>query len=171
MRAGFDPDGSLSPDRVIDARRLRPDGFISNLDPTLVRPVQTGAGSARSVAMDGDFETRLINPDGDAVLVASGEIDAATSPMLHEACLQLASVTDRLVLDFSAVTFMDSSALRVLIEMHLREGTSGVVIRNPSEQVRRLLQMTGLASQFLERTEMPHAADATTQQRVEAGEK
>ena len=100
--------------------------------------------------MVGDFRTELTHLDGDAVLVVTGEIDASTSPMLHEACLGFVSNTDRLVLDLSGVTFMDSSALRVLIEVQVREGTGGVVVRNPSGQVRRLLEMTDLAARFLD---------------------
>jgi anti-anti-sigma factor len=100
--------------------------------------------------MDGDFGTELIHLNGDAVLMVIGEVDASTSPMLHDACLDLASISDRLVLDLSGVTFIDSAALHVLIQLHEREGTNTVVVRNPSSQVRRLLQITELASRFLE---------------------
>jgi stage II sporulation protein AA (anti-sigma F factor antagonist) len=99
--------------------------------------------------MDGDFGTELIHLNGDAVLMVRGEVDASTSPMLHDVCLDLASICDRLVLDLSGVTFIDSAALHVLIQLHQREGTN-TVVRNPSSQVRRLLQITELASRFLE---------------------
>ena len=103
--------------------------------------------------MDGDFGTELIHLDGDALLVVVGEVDAASSPMLHEACVDLASITGRLVLDLSGVTFMDSAGLHVLIRLGQLEGGSTVVVRNPSGQVRHLLQITDLASRFLEPTE------------------
>jgi anti-anti-sigma regulatory factor len=44
---------------------------------------------------------------------------------------------------------MDSSGLHVLIQYDQREGTT-VVLRNASDQVRRLLQITNLAARFLE---------------------
>jgi anti-sigma B factor antagonist len=103
--------------------------------------------------MGGDFAIELIHLDGDAVLRVAGEVDASSAPRLHEACVDLASITDRLVLDLSGVTFMDSSALHVLIRVHQREGGSTVVVRNPSGQVLRLLQITDLVSQFLEAPE------------------
>jgi anti-anti-sigma factor len=99
--------------------------------------------------MDGDFGIELVSLDGDAVLVVSGEVDASTSSKLDEGCLSLSAITDRLVLDFSRVTFMDSSGLHVLIQQNRRPGTT-VVIRDAPEQVLRLLQITELADQFLE---------------------
>jgi anti-sigma B factor antagonist len=117
--------------------------------------------------MDGHFETELIHLDGDAVLMAIGEIDASTSPILLAACLDLTSVCDRLVLDFAGVTFMDSSGLHVLIQIERREDTTSVVIRNAPDQVRRLLQITNLATQFLEslasQPDDAETARATTQ--------
>ena len=121
--------------------------------------------------MDGVFGTELIHLNGDAVLRVVGEVDASTSPMLHEACLDLASISDRLVLDLSGVTFMDSSGLHVLIRLHHREGTTSVVVRNPSGQVLRLLQITDLASRFLERP-VPETdgADTARTRHAEASE-
>jgi len=125
------------------------------------------AGSIRSrpllgvSSMDGGFGIDVIHLDGDAVLLVTGEVDASTSPRLHDACLQLASVTDRLVLDLSGVTFMDSSALHVLIQVRGREDTTKVVIRTASRQVLRLLQITDLADEFLEPLPSPTDTSST----------
>jgi anti-sigma B factor antagonist len=96
------------------------------------------------------FRTQLIHRHNAIVLMVVGEIDAATAPLLHEACLEAESMSDRLVLDAAGVTFMDSSALHVLVKAQQRLGTTNVVVRNPSDQVRRLLQLTGLEAHFLE---------------------
>jgi anti-sigma B factor antagonist len=96
------------------------------------------------------FRTQLIHRDDVTVLMVVGEIDAATAPFLHEACLEAESMGDRVILDAAGVTFMDSSALHVLVKARQRLGTTNVVVRNPSDQVRRLLHLTGLAAHFLE---------------------
>jgi anti-sigma B factor antagonist len=111
-------------------------------------PVESRAGSSKGLSM-GDIEIELVHLDGDALLMVAGEVDASTAPMLHEASLHLSTLTDRVVLDFSRVTFMDSSGLHVLIQHDQREGTT-VVLRNASDQVRHLLQITNLAAHFLE---------------------
>jgi anti-sigma B factor antagonist len=105
--------------------------------------------------MDDKFGTEVIHLDGDAVLMVTGDVDASTAPKLHEACLQLTSITDRLVLDLSSVTFMDSSGLRVLIQIHEREGTSSMTVRNAPNQVRRLLEITALAEWLLDPLSSP----------------
>jgi anti-anti-sigma factor len=97
-----------------------------------------------------DLETELIHLDGQAVLAVRGEIDAWSSVELGQACRGLASLTDRLVLDFAAVTFMDSSGLRALLEVSQIAGLVSVVVRGAAGQVRRVFEITALADQFLE---------------------
>ena len=46
------------------------------------------------------------------------------------------------VLDLSAVTFMDSSGLRALLQWASSDDRGPVVIQDPSPQVRRLLEIT-----------------------------
>jgi anti-sigma B factor antagonist len=53
--------------------------------------------------------------DGSTLVVASGEIDIATSPALREALLAAAESSGRVVVDLSAVTFLDSTGLGVLM--------------------------------------------------------
>ena len=96
--------------------------------------------------MDGNFATRFVESDGDAVLMVTGEIDAK----LLDACVAMTSISSGLVLDLSRVPFMDSSGLHVLIRMNQCDKITSVVVRNPSQQVRRLLEITRLAPEFLE---------------------
>ena len=78
--------------------------------------------------------------DGGAAL--AGEIDAHTSARLTETF----AGDDDLVLDLSAIEFVDSSGLRVLIELHQAREAAGsaFVIRAPSSPVRRLLEISGV---------------------------
>jgi len=80
----------------------------------------------------------------DAGLAIAGELDAHTAPLLSEA---IASIEDGDVrLDMAAVTFVDSSGLRVLIEAHRSAEADGrmVEICRPSQSLRRLLEISGV---------------------------
>src|SRR5260221_3175822 len=82
------------------------------------------------------------------IVAPSGEIDAHTSPDLREAILeQLVDAKVRhLVVDLSRTTFLDSSALGVLIaalkQMRERGGRLDVV--EPPSMVRRIFEITAL---------------------------
>ena len=90
------------------------------------------------------------NSDGTTLRVG-GEIDLTSAPKLDEEIQSLIeqSVT-RLTLDLSSVAFMDSTGLRVLLKASkLLEGHGGkVLLRQPSEPVRRLLERRGLDGHF-----------------------
>lgn len=81
--------------------------------------------------------------DVDGVLVLEGEIDAHSSAALARHLHDKRAIN---VLDLSAVSFIDSSGLRVLVEAHqTRERDGGLVLRSPSAAVQRLLEISGLA--------------------------
>jgi anti-sigma B factor antagonist len=72
-----------------------------------------------------------------------GELDMATAEDLSEILRTAATKGDPLVLDFSGVSFMDSSGLRALLERSAQPNGNGrVVILNPSPQVRRVLDIS-----------------------------
>jgi anti-sigma B factor antagonist len=90
--------------------------------------------------------------NGDQVVLAvQGELDAYTAPALedHIAAL-LAEQTKELLLDLSQTAFLDSSGLRALLTVHRRlEGSGGrLELREASEPVLRLLEITGLREHF-----------------------
>ena len=71
-----------------------------------------------------------------------GELDMATADDLSQ-IFRDAPSNDPIVLDFSGVSFMDSSGLRALLERAGQPNGSGpVVILNPSDQVRRVLDIS-----------------------------
>lgn len=71
-----------------------------------------------------------------------GELDITTADDLSQ-LLRDATDGHPLVLDFSKVSFMDSSGLRALLERAGRsDGKSPVVIVDPSPQVRRVLDIS-----------------------------
>lgn len=100
----------------------------------------------RFPAMSATDDLLVITPSDDGLIV-TGEIDAHTAPTLAES---LAGSGAGVRLDMSGVQFVDSSGLRVLIEAHQRAEESGgqLTIANPSDAVRRLLEISGV-SDFL----------------------
>jgi anti-anti-sigma factor len=91
-----------------------------------------------------------VERDDSLVLEVHGELDIATSPMLDDA-LAGARRTDvaRIVVDLVAVSFIDSTALHVLIR-HVRAEADRrrIQLTKSSPQTRRLFQLTG-AAEFL----------------------
>jgi anti-sigma B factor antagonist len=87
--------------------------------------------------------------DGSPVVVATGEIDMATAPMLgRELTSAIESGDGPVVLDLSDVTFFDSSGLRVAIVAHRDLGEQGrrlAVVCDPEGHVRRTFALAGLA--------------------------
>lgn len=85
------------------------------------------------------------------VVVLGGEVDIFTAPQFKECLLALLdSGVKRLVVDLSDVTFIDSTALGVLIggvrRVHGSGGAMTIVVT--SRQVERVLSITGLDRVF-----------------------
>lgn len=79
------------------------------------------------------------------VLVLSGDVDTSTAPQLVSHLCDAMAVR-RVELDMAAVTFMDSTGLRVILTEHQRRQADQLelVVLRPSTQVARLIELTGL---------------------------
>ena len=100
-----------------------------------------------------EFRADLTRPLGDvAVVTLAGEVDLSTAPKFDEA---LRRGTDQgarcVIIDFSEVTFADSTALTVLVVggKRLRSDDRELSIVCAPGNVRRLLQIAGLARVFV----------------------
>lgn len=85
--------------------------------------------------------------DGEALLVLSGDVDLSSVGVLWDvAAGALAGRPQRLVVDMSAVTFLNSSVLGTLIRVQSAAAEKGidVVLRRPTPIVQRLLRLSGL---------------------------
>jgi anti-sigma B factor antagonist len=85
--------------------------------------------------------------DGHALVTATGEIDAATADSLATAVSAALSGGQKHVLvDFTDVTFIDSTGLGVLVKSHraaeVADATFAVV--HPTPQTRKLIRVLGL---------------------------
>lgn len=90
-----------------------------------------------------------VEPDRTAVRLV-GEIDAATSVRLRAWLGERVDEDHDMVVDLSGVTFVDSSGLGVLVGALRRVQDVGhtLVLRAPTTSLKRVLEVTGLASAF-----------------------
>ena len=91
--------------------------------------------------MADDFSAE-VTQDGDSTVIhLRGEIDLATAGRLRDVIEPHLGPKQTIVLDFSDVTFCDSSCLQVLVQARGRLTADGgsLVLRNPSALPRRLL--------------------------------
>lgn len=88
---------------------------------------------------------------GCAVVVASGEIDLSTSSALREALTTAAESSDRVVLDLTRVSFLDSTGMGVMVgalnQQRCRE-EEALCLVGPVAMVRRVLEITRLSDLF-----------------------
>ena len=86
------------------------------------------------------------------VLQVEGELDVGTAPALRDALTKLlaGNVLPDIVVDARGLSFVDSSGLAVLLmgarEWSAREGR--LVLRTPSPQLSRLLDLAGVRRAF-----------------------
>jgi anti-anti-sigma factor len=78
------------------------------------------------------------------LVAAVGEVDMANAPSLAEYLVQFAN--GDVILDLSAVTFIDSSGLHALVAAHKRLGLRGarLVLHGTSPYAQRVIEITGL---------------------------
>jgi len=110
---------------------------------------------------DGQLLVDLLHLDGAGVLAVRGEIDMASAPVFREAVERVVALGVPVVLDFAGVTFMDSSGLKVLSEASLGAGdAASVCVRNAPEQVKQVLEITGLDSLICAESQLPAVSAA-----------
>jgi anti-sigma B factor antagonist len=85
-------------------------------------------------------------PEGPVLLSARGEIDTVTAPELQGQIEQAASEAGvTLVVDLSAVSFLSSAGLSVLVQAHQRAKEAGGEVRIvTNSSTARVFSLTGL---------------------------
>jgi anti-sigma B factor antagonist len=106
------------------------------------------AGTRHEGTSEIDLTVRSSVVDGWTVLSVEGEVDLSTAPAVREAAMAaMESGVDHLLLDLTAVPFMDSSGLGVIVAClkRLREmGGDLALVSPPSSPPTKLLSLTGL---------------------------
>lgn len=101
--------------------------------------------------------------NGHSVVRADGELDVSTAPQLRQTITTaLDEGGDRVIVDLTAVTFLDSTTLGVLIGAHnrVRESGGALGLVCPDDKVRRVFRITGLDKVFALHDTVPDAATA-----------
>jgi len=89
----------------------------------------------------------VVDPSGTPVLKLIGEIDISTVGRIRSAIEPvLAGQSDRIVFDLRDLRFMDSSGLTMLLA--IAEKVAEVELRNASQIIRTVIELTGLSSVF-----------------------
>jgi anti-sigma B factor antagonist len=84
----------------------------------------------------------------DVVLALGGELDAITAPSLAEQLDALAAEScPCILLELSGLTFVDSAGVSVLVKAKHEAEANGrrLTLRSPTEQVRQVFSVVGLA--------------------------
>ena len=92
------------------------------------------------------------NANGQIVIAAVGEVDAASADTLRAAIFEAVDGgASSLAIDMSEVSFIDSSGLRVLIAGYKAAESAGgaLTVQAPSDAVVRLLEITGQLERFV----------------------
>jgi anti-sigma B factor antagonist len=108
------------------------------------------------------FEIATTYDGGISILSLSGELDLATASTLREHLVTaLNGGATEVICDLEGVTFMDSTALSVLISGHRKARAAGIAfaLLAPQPQVDRLLDISGLKSYM---TVRPKTDDITS---------
>ena len=88
--------------------------------------------------------------DGAVVVELAGELDLYNAHSVRETLLgQVERAPERLVVDLSRVTFIDSTGLVVLIEARTRlPNRQSFLLASPGLETRRALEISGLSRHF-----------------------
>jgi anti-sigma B factor antagonist len=102
-----------------------------------------------AAARPDEFSVETRTESGRVVVRVTGELDLSTAEQLAaELRTALTAPPVRLVVDASALTFVDSTGLSVLLvaERQARADGGSLVLRHPSHALLRLLELTGTAA-------------------------
>ena len=97
--------------------------------------------------MDDELKIRTTREGNTATVVATGEIDLSTVDELRSAVTEAAEDVEKLLLDLTAVEFIDSAGLGGLLELRstLRSRNVTLEISAGEGPVRQAMEITGLS--------------------------
>jgi anti-sigma B factor antagonist len=105
-----------------------------------------------------DFGVSIIQVDGHAKVRVTGEIDLATATELRQRLeAVIAAGICNLDLDLSAVTFLDSSGLVVLLvaRQRLHDKHQRLMVLNPAKPVLRVFELCGVLEVMMDDRQPP----------------
>jgi anti-sigma B factor antagonist len=109
-----------------------------------------------------EFAVGTTEQAGATVVAVRGEVDLYTAPELKSALLAAAeSGAERVLVDLRETTFIDSTALGILIESRARlANKEGFLLVSPGLETRRALEISGLDRHFAVHDSLDEALSA-----------
>jgi anti-sigma B factor antagonist len=110
-----------------------------------------GAADTRQDGNPMEFTVDMRQDSGRVAIVIGGELDTATTPRL-QAVIDEAEISgaSEIVVDLRAVSFIDSSAVNVLVQLHRRTRADPrqrqLILLPGPPQVQRVFTLTGLTA-------------------------
>ncbi|MCZ4124603.1 STAS domain-containing protein [Streptomyces sp. H39-S7] len=98
-----------------------------------------------------------------AAFSLAGDLDLHTAPVLYPTVEDVLGSHPTVIMDLTGITFCDSSGLNALIRLRRRAQEAGgdLILVAPSQQMLRLLSITGAARIFTIHAGLPEAWNAT----------
>ena len=110
--------------------------------------------------MPTNFSARAEFRDGVTVLLVSGEVDLGTAPRLLEAIELTATPASPLIVDLTAVDFLDSAGCRALaLGERVVSGEGGRLMIVPGAPIARIFEIAGLDLVFELHAKLESALD------------
>lgn len=96
------------------------------------------------------FSTAVLNDGSRAVVVLSGELDMATVGQFEQTLLEVERSAESILLDLSALSFIDCSGLHSFISAHYRihAGGARLAFTRGQRHIERLFTLTRVSSIF-----------------------
>ena len=95
------------------------------------------------------MKIKHVQSGGDTTIYLYGEIDECSASKIRESIDEILikpNIKQRVIFNFSNVSFMDSTGIGMLIGRYKKLKNKGVsiLIQNPSNQVDKILEISGL---------------------------
>lgn len=94
------------------------------------------------------------------VLILHGELDLATVSQVHEAIAQHCTGRTAMVIDLSPLEFMDSTGIRLIIELWNRRDGTHVAFIAPTGEPAKVLEIAGVRPMITWITDAAQALDS-----------
>ncbi len=92
------------------------------------------------------MEIKKIKNGNELNIAVEGRLDTTTAPLLEAELKQKISGIEKLVLDFSALEYLSSAGLRVLLSAQKVMNRQGeMVVKNVNDTIAEIFEVTGFA--------------------------
>lgn len=91
------------------------------------------------------MKTEFIQNDDKLTVLMEGSLDTMTSPDFENDLKARCEGISELTLDFSAVHFLSSAGIRVILWVHKKMG-GHLILKNVSDDIQEVFSLTGLKS-------------------------